>query len=646
MASVEWQNVTFHYSGSEVRALSQLNLLVRSGEFVVLGGPSGSGKTTLLRLLKREVSPGGRMAGAVLLDGRRIERLPPREAASAIGLVMQHPDNQLVVETVEHELAFGMENLGMPRGLMRRRMAEIAGFFGLEPLLSRHTDELSGGQKQTVNLASVLMLQPKVLLLDEPLSQLDPLAARELLGMIKRLNDEWGITVIMSEHRTLDLLPIADRIVRLEEGVVRFDGTPRDFAIEAWRRQDPAWIEALPSVTRWALARHSGAAGDERPVAPLSVKEARQLLSTGTASAATEGPLPAARQPEAISSTDRQPSNYQSEANPNADCQPTQQESESNPGIDRQPSCHQSEASFGTGWRPSQLEAGANRRIRDEGALLRADGLFFAYDKQAPAVLRGLSWTIRQGDRIALFGGNGSGKSTLLQLLAGLRRPQRGEVRLAGAKLSRIPAPARYARIGYLAQNPLLHFAYDTLRADLLHAAGRVAGDAGSNQTEGAGRKEDRANAPGVDYSSSADPAAAVRQIAERLGLLPLLDRHPHDLSGGERQLGALALALLGRPQLLLLDEPTKGVDALAKTVLLRHLNEAYQAGTALVIATHDVEFAASFANRCALLFQGEIVADDTPETFFRGNLFYAPPLHRLTNNAEGSDMGWEEAGP
>ncbi|MDB4865863.1 MAG: ATP-binding cassette protein [Cohnella sp.] len=549
MASIELHNLTFHYPDAAAPALTDLTLSVQGGEFVVLSGPSGSGKSTLLRLLKREVSPGGRLSGSILLDERQLEAWPAREAASAVGLVMQHPDNQLVVDTVEHELAFGMENFGFDRSAMRRRMAELAGFFGLEPLMSRRTDELSGGQKQMVNLASVLMLQPRLLLLDEPLAQLDPLAARELLGMIKRLNDEWGMTVLMSEHRIDDILPLADRVLRLDRGRLAFDGPPRQFAQEAWRRQDPAWVEALPAITRWALSHDGSDSIRAAETPPLSVKEARQWMHRRAVQAAPLSPAGPAQ-------------------------------------------------SLGTDVAHKPL--------------LRADGLFFAYDKRSPAVMRGLEWTIRQGDRIALFGGNGSGKSTLLQLLAGLLQPQRGEVFVEGAKLRRLPAAARYARIGYLAQNPLLHFAYDTLQEDLLHAARRAA---------------------------SANPAEEVRRMAERFGLQDLLQRHPHDLSGGERQLGALALALVSRPQLLLLDEPTKGIDALAKSRLAGHLLAAHETGATLVVATHDVEFAAAYANRCSLLFQGEIVADDEPDTFFRGNLFYAPPLHRLFHNQTPSPV-------
>lgn len=328
MSTVEWCDVTFQYPDADQPALTRVHLSVRAGEFVALAGPTGSGKTTLLRLLKREVAPGGRMSGVIRVQGQNIANATAKAAASSIGLVMQHPDQQLVVDTVEHELAFGMENLGMPKSLMRRRMAEIAGFFGLEPLLHRRTDELSGGQKMTVNLAAVLMLQPRVLLLDEPLAQLDPLAARDLLGMIKRLNEEWGVTVIMSEHRMDDLLPLADRLVWLDRGTVVFNGAPREFAREAWRRDDRQALEALPEVTRWAFhMRHNQRPPQPDLFPPLSVKEARMWT-------AEQRQDPAAASPVAPRPQTKQP-----------------QQSASRPSL-----------------KP----------------LLRANGLFFAYDKQSP----------------------------------------------------------------------------------------------------------------------------------------------------------------------------------------------------------------------------------------------------------------------
>ncbi|MFD0672634.1 ABC transporter ATP-binding protein [Cohnella sp. GCM10027633] len=562
MAHLNVEQVTFSYPDAAVPSLSAVTLRVRRGEFVVLCGPSGSGKSTLLRLLKREVSPGGRMSGEILLDGTPLREWPARELAAQVGLVMQHPDNQLVVDTVEHELAFGMENFGLPRDAMRRRLAEMAGFFGLEPLLDRRTDELSGGQKQLVNLAAAIMLQPRVLLLDEPLAQLDPLAARELLGMVKRLNYEWGITVVMSEHRLDDLLPLADRIVRMERGEIAFDGEPKAFAREAWQRRNAHWDAALPPVTRWALAQDAAIAEP-----PLTVKEARTWLASQAGRSARPQPAPP---------------------------------------LTRRDSDEMERA---------LLLTRGDRDEKREEKQLDARELFFAYDKRSPAVLRGLDWQVARGDWIALFGGNGSGKSTLLQLLAGLREPLRGDIRLNGTPLRRISSKTKFSSIGYLAQNPLLHYAHESLYADLMSAAARA----------------------GVAGADNAD--REVRRLAERFGLSGLLDRHPHDLSGGEQQLGALAMTLFGKPELLLLDEPTKGLDPYRKKALGEHLSDVHRQGTTLLLATHDVEFAAAHANRCALLFRGEIVADGEPEPFFQGNVFYAPSLHRLIGEPHNAAM-------
>jgi energy-coupling factor transporter ATP-binding protein EcfA2 len=550
MAFLELQKVAFTYPQEALLALSDISLSIEAGQFIVLCGPSGSGKSTLLKLLKREVSPGGKISGEILLDHVPLHEWPALEIAAQIGLVMQNPDNQLVVDTVEHELAFGMENFGLERDAMRRRMAEMAGFFGLEPLLKCKTDELSGGQKQSVNLAAVLMLQPRVLLLDEPLAQLDPLAARELLGMIKRLNEEWGITVIMSEHRIDELLPLADLVVRLEQGRVTFNGSSREYVLAAWDHQGEDWACTLPSITRWALEQVPPSSHPELEEPPLSVKETRQWLErSDRGKAALRSLYP----------------------------------------IDRQQVMQESDST--------------------SKPLLTAKGLFYAYDKSSPVVLKGLEWQIERGDWVVLFGGNGSGKSTLLQLLAGLRLPQRGNVQWEGIPYARMKSKDRLSAIGYLAQNPLLHYAYDSLREDLEQAARRA----------------------GVT-----DPGLEAEKMAELFGLGKLLSRHPHDLSGGEQQLGALAITLLNKPQLLLLDEPTKGLDPLAKRKLGEHLHRVHTQGTTLLIATHDVEFAAAYATRCSLLFHGEIVADSMPEPFFQGNLFYATPLHRLLAQREG----------
>ena len=570
MAHLETRGLTFTYAGSDRPALTDVTLTVRSGEFAVLCGVSGSGKSTLLRLVKRELAPGGVLSGDILLDGVPLEQWDARQAAAAVGLVMQDPDSQLVADTVEHELAFGMENFGLPRSVMRRRLAEIAGFFGLEPLLERPVDELSGGQKQAVNLASVLLLQPRLLLLDEPLAQLDPIAARDLLGMIRRLNEEWGITVLICEHRVDDLLPMADRIIRLEAGKVAFDGEPREFVRAAWRSGDPGWLGFVPAVSAWALR-----AGGESALAdpPLTVKAARQRLAAG-GSGPVDGP--------------GAPAEFRHPTDPDFPAK----------AADRAADAEHPDGTARPEVRPRHEPTGK--------PLLAARELFFAYSRGQTPVLRGLDWTLRRGDFAVLFGANGSGKSTLLQLMAGLREPQRGRVDLDGVPLRRLTVRERTSRIGYLAQNPLLHFAHETLLDDLVHAAA---------------------------FAGAANPAEEAERLARRFGLTALLERHPHDLSGGERQLAALAVAAAGRPVALLLDEPTKGLDPVAKARLADELRRMHREGMTLLMATHDVAFAEAHATRCALLFGGEIVADEPADTFFRNNFFYTSPRHRLARD-------------
>ncbi|OUM99929.1 MAG: hypothetical protein BAA02_07350 [Paenibacillaceae bacterium ZCTH02-B3] len=578
MAHLEVKGLTFAYAGSAEPALRNVTFEVRPGELAVLCGATGSGKTTLLRLIKRELAPGGVLNGDILLDGVPIRNWNPRQAAAAVGLVMQDPENQLATDTVEHELAFGMENFGFPRGEMRRRLAELAGFFGLEPLLEKPLEELSGGRKQAVNLAAVLLCRPRLLLMDEPLAQLDPQAARELIGLIRRLNEERGVTVLMSEHRLDELLPAADRVILLEAGGVAFNGPPADFIRAVWRSGDPGRLMFLPAATAWALRRF----GDEALAdPPLDVKAVRRICLT-------EG-VAGSRMYPAEGLTGPAPGEMR----------------EGNSGSPR----HGAER---------RAEEGNGRRRKEP--LLSAQGVFFAYSRGEPAVIRGLDWTLGRGEFVALLGANGSGKSTLLQLLAGLRRPQRGDVRLAGVPVHRLPAGTRTARIGYLAQNPLLHFVHETVREELIHAAA---------------------------FTGAADPEEEALRLARRFDLEHLLERHPHDLSGGERQRAALAIAVAGRPDVLLLDEPTKGLDPFAKAKLADELRRLNGEGMTLVAATHDVEFAEAHASRCALLFRGEIAADEPAETFFRGNFFYVSPLRRLADGrgeesrGSGSDGGF-----
>lgn len=469
-------------------------------------------------------------------------------------MVFQNPDAQIVMETVWQELAFSMENLGLPPAVMRGRLAEMAGLFGLEPLLYKPVHELSGGQKQLVNLASVLLLHPRVLLLDEPTSQLDPVAAREFIYLLRRLNEELSMTVILSEHRLEEALPLADRVLYMENGRLAAAGSPQELALRAGRPGTARYEPYLSSASRLFLAlTPEPAAGS--PDIPLTVREGKSWLA---------GMI---------------------------------REEEPKPAV------HSSSSALSSSWVRSSAAArpgrppGAAGQGRSREALLACRDISFRYEKDGPEILRKLSFSLYPGEFTAILGGNGAGKSTLLQVMSGLLKAQRGRLTMPGG-----------ATAGYLAQDPRLYFSYDTVSEELRHMA---------------------------EYAGL-PPEQAARDIASltgSFGLTPLLESHPHDLSGGEQQKTALAMVLLLRPDVLLLDEPTKGLDPSAKEELAVLLTGLSGAGKNVTIVTHDVEFAARYASRCALLFDGDVAAEGPPEAFFGAHYFYTTAVNRMVRD-------------
>jgi len=506
--AITLRDLSFSYPGQTGRALSGVTLTVGAGEFVVLCGASGGGKTTLLRLLKPSVAPHGAREGEILFFGAPVDALDRRRESAELGLVRQSPDDQLVTDKVWHELAFGLESLGCDTGTIRRRVAETASFFGLGPLFRRKTAELSGGQKQLVNLAAVMTLRPRVLLLDEPTAQLDPLAVGEFLRTLARLSRELGVTVLLSEQRLEEALPLADRALVLERGRLIFDGPPRA-AAATLRAAGSAMRLALPASARlWAAVGEEG-------VCPLTVREGQDFLSS-YAKAHPLAPLPPA--PE---------------------------------------------------------------RVRGGEPVLAASNLSFAFDARIE-VLRDLSFNVCKGEILAVLGANGSGKTTLLRLLAGALTPAAGRVERRG-------------RVALLPQEPQLLF-----------------------------------TAASVGEELAAADAGAVSRVRALCGLAPLWTRHPYDLSGGEQQRLALAKLLLHRPDVLLLDEPTKGMDAAFKRRFAALLETLSREGTAVVLVSHDVAFCARAAHRCALLFDGALVASGPPRRFFSDNAFYTTAARRV----------------
>ena len=509
MAEIAIRDLTFAYPLAETDAVRGVSLTLAPGSFTLLCGPSGCGKTTLLRQLKTVLAPHGKRRGAVLLDGRPLDEVSAREQAERIGFVLQQPDDQIVTDRVWHELAFGPENLGMDEETMRLRVGEMASFFGIHTWFDQSTDTLSGGQKQLLNLAAVMVLQPEVLVLDEPTAQLDPIAAGEFLRAVQRLNRELGVTVLLSEHRLEEALPMADTVAVMDAGAIRFIGTPEAVSRRLAEEHDP-FFTAFPAPVRlWA------ALGFDGPC-PLDVRGGRALLRAhppkGTIPAENEKPAPEA---DAVT-------------------------------------------------------------LRD---------VWFRYDRAAPDVLRGLTLRVCRGELFAVVGGNGCGKSTVLSLLSGEHRPYRGRVETHGLRIAALP------------QDPRILFHADT-------AAGALRAVSRDEQ--------------------------AVSDVADRLALGGLLGRNPLDLSGGEQQRLALGMLLLTKPDVLLLDEPTKGMDAAFRNALGEGLRGLCAGGLTILLVSHDISFCARFADRAGLLFDGQILSRGGSRAFFTGNHFYTTAANRM----------------
>lgn len=546
MALIAFEDVTFRYPEAARPALTNVTLSVESGAFMLVIGPSGGGKTTLLRLLKSVLMPHGNLSGRVAFDGRPLADVPEREQAARLGFVMQNPDAQIVTDSVWHELAFGLESLGCNQDTMHRRVAEMASFFGIQPWFHQKVDELSGGQKQLLNLASVMAMQPDVLVLDEPTSQLDPIAAIEFLNAVERINRELGVTVVMTEHRLEEVYPLADSVAVLDAGTLVTCGSPREVAARLYAEGSPLTL-ALPSPVRIYYGVEGTGKADGKAPVPLTVREGRAWL---TSEVAANPPSKRALPSEGGSRQERE---ARREGRVSQD-------------------------------RPAQPAA----QLKD---------LWFRYTRDGDDVLRGLSLSVAQGELLALVGGNGAGKSTLLRVLCGTARPYRGKVRVFGG--------SSFAEVAMLPQDPLNLMAKPTVRADLEEMLPR-------------GLAPDKR-------------AEAIAEVARTTDIADFLDAHPFDLSGGELQRAALAKVLLCEPRLLLLDEPTKGLDAGHKEQMAAVLAALVAQGVTVLMVSHDIEFCAAHADRIGLLFDGEVVSTGTPREFFASNSFYTTAANRTS---------------
>ena len=530
MAHFEIKDLTFSYAAAKGKhSLENVSLTIEQGEFLVLCGKSGSGKSTLLRQLKTVLTPNGKRTGEILFRGVPLKQVSDREQSEKIGFVMQNPDDQIVTDKVWHELAFGLESLGCDQKTMRGRVAEMACYFGIQDWFHRDVATLSGGQKQLLNLASIMAMQPEVLILDEPTSQLDPIAASDFLNTVRKINTELGTTVIITEHRLEDIFPYADRAVVMEKGRIIADDTPGKVGQLLFEQANPMFA-AMPTPVR--VYYGAGGTGES----PLTVRQGRSWLSRRFPNRPEKDAIAAPPLPE---------------------------------------------------------------EVKDPALVLKE--LWFRYEKDSPDILRGVSAEIPSGSLYAILGGNGAGKSTTLKAISGICRPYRGKVTLFGKSVDKYKSSELFhGCLAMLPQDPKSLFVKKTVREDL------------SEMTRD---------------KSSIERIAALCQITE------LLDSHPYDLSGGEQQRAALAKVLLTEPKMLLLDEPTKGIDSFFKETFAGILSDLKKQGITIVMVSHDVEFCARYADVVSMFFDGQVLTTDTPRRFFGSNSFYTTAAHRMSRH-------------
>ncbi len=542
MALLEFKNLDFRYAGSDRNVLKGINLTVESGELILITGVSGSGKTTLMKHMVSSMIPCGQRSGEMnIADGL------------FVGYVGQNPDDQIVTDKVWHELAFGLENMGLPSDEIRRRSAETAAYFGISGWYQRETDKLSGGQKQILNLAAVMAMKPAVLVLDEPTAQFDPIAAEHFLETVLKLNRELGTTVVMSEHCTERVFSEADRVVMMYEGMILEQGSPSDVAERLADSERNLW---LPVAAQIALAIYSDMYSGICSKAPLEQ---------------THTPVKKAR---TIPFTTRDGRKWISEFMKGR-------------AVDKQ-----------------ARDRGERQDNKSSAATVSTDAVVaknvtFRYLRYDANVLEKLSFKAYKGEILALLGGNGSGKTTLLKLIAGVRKCVDGSIKCTGKTV-------------LLAQNPISMFTEISVEEELAD----IMTDKGNTWVKALSREE---------------KLAKIDEMMDFMGLQEVRTNNPLDISGGQQQKLALAKALLLKPDILLLDEPAKGIDPVFKRELGTLLKVLADEGKTIILVSHDLEFCGEYADRCGLLFDGQLVSLSDTKAFFTGNSYYTTVAGRLT---------------
>ena len=535
----------FSYPNQLKKALNNINFSIDEGDFVLICGESGCGKSTLLRHLKPELSPHGQVSGDIYYYSQKINDYSSKQLASEIGYVLQNPDSQIVTDKVWHELAFGLENMGLDTQTIRLRVAEMASFFGIQGWFRKNVNDLSGGQKQLLNLASIMAMQPKILILDEPTSQLDPIAAKDFIDTLVRINKELSTTIIMTEHNLEDIYSVCDKVIVMEDGKVICNDTNYKVVDILSRDKKHKMVKSLPTPSKIYNQLNGYIEGASK--SPLTVKDCRQWLNDSMDEVTIK--------------------------------------------------------------KLDDSETEINISKKDREIAIELKDVYFQYNKISEPTIRDLSFKVYKGEIYSILGGNGTGKSTTLSLVARQRKPQRGKIFINNIEIKKYNNKSLYENnLALLPQNPQSLFVFETVREDLEEVLIL--------------QNKDR------EYIDK-----EVKRVSKLLDIEHLLEHHPYDLSGGELQRAGMAKVMLLNPKIILLDEPTKGLDAYCKEKIGKMLMKLRDMGVTIVVVSHDIEFSARYSDRCAMFFDGSIVSEGTTKEFFLGNNFYTTVSNRIARN-------------
>lgn len=545
----------FSYPNQLKKALNNINFSIDEGDFVLICGESGCGKSTLLRHLKPELSPHGQVSGDIYYYSQKINDYSSKQLASEIGYVLQNPDSQIVTDKVWHELAFGLENMGLDTQSIRLRVAEMASFFGIQGWFRKNVNDLSGGQKQLLNLASIMAMQPKILILDEPTSQLDPIAAKDFIDTLVRINKELSTTIIMTEHNLEDIYSVCDKVIVMEDGKVICNDTNYKVADILSGDKNHKMFKSLPTPSK--IYNQLNGYLECASKSPLTVKDCRQWLNDSM---------------DEVTIT-----------------------------------------------KLDDTETEINIDEKDREIAIELKDIYFQYNKISEPTIRDLSFKVYKGEIYSILGGNGTGKSTTLSLVARQRKPQRGKIFINNIEMKKYNNKSLYENnLALLPQNPQSLFVFETVREDLEEVLIL--------------QNKDRKY---IDKG--------VKRVSKLLDIEHLLEHHPYDLSGGELQRAGMAKVMLLNPKIILLDEPTKGLDAYCKEEIGKMLMKLRDMGVTIVVVSHDIEFSARYSDRCAMFFDGSIVSEGTPKEFFLGNNFYTTVSNRIARNIFEDTLIYED---